>query len=243
MSVPVGAALAVLLVGLCYTGAAYGVYNFVTRARMPLRRPTAVTAGETVAMDVEIADSTPTIDAPFSGAETPIVYWRIRRRSPGEGPNTTIAADVWHADTLEVTADGYTIPADLPEDLSPGHLPDTPRFVEVAAVTPDEEPPPRIAAFERAAELEDGASLTGHRQPRRYIEDRFEPGDRVTVYGRVEPTSDATVTATRLELTADDTDFRILRDRPAATKRKRLLAAGLMFGLGSAFAGLAITML
>lgn len=240
----IGALAAVSLGALCYAGAAFGVYNYVQLTAMPLREPSDVTAGEDAALRVELTEGSPTVRAPFSGAAVPIAYWRIRRRDVGEdGGSIPVAEDLWHADRLEATADGYEITVHLPDELSSWDLREQPDFETVAEVDPDTDPPERIAAFEDAADLSDGVSLTGHRRTRWYLEDRYEPGDTVTVYGRVSPTSGDVVSGGEFEVTAADTDFRIMREAPSGTKRKRLLAAAAMAVLGTVFLAVGGTLL
>lgn len=238
MSNPYAAGLFGLIGGALLLGSLFGAYNYVQLSRMPLVRPSEAGAGDTVAMELTVAESTPTVEAPFSREPAAIAYWQVEEYDydPDGSSWTLVDSGIEHADVLHTRHGAAEVTVDLPAEMDGRDIPESGGRTTVETA---EEPSAHVRQFER----DNVDPLLGDDGRRRYSEDRFTVGETLTVYGRVEATDGGSVAGDRFKLTPDGPRFAITREQPSQTKRKRLLGTVAALAFGAVFVGVAVALL
>jgi len=244
-----GIVTAGFLAFLCWTGTAYGIYNYAQLRHMPIRTPQEVSTGDTVGIEGTISDESTSVTAPLSRESAVIVVWQISRyQFDSDSSNwELVVSDIHHSDSLTLTHDTYEILVELPHDMSGTHIADAHEYSVVAtAADASDDIPSHIERFEEKIGEPNTSGLLGDDgEKRRYSEKRFEPGDTVTVYGNVQPTSGDVITGGNFKLTPPtefDGTFLILQEERQKTLRKRLVGSAITFVIGSVFVAIVLSL-
>jgi hypothetical protein len=227
---------------------AKGFYDYWQITRRPYLRATEVSEAGKVAMRGAIAESTPTVESPFSGEPAALCAWYVDEYS-GTGEERgwlTVGQGIAH-DGFTISDEGYEIPVEAPAGLYPrADVEFSGRGKPIVTVSSSEGPPERIAEFLDGHDLGPAEGSTGwfaglgdddperiDDGDRRYREKRFTSGDELTVYATAEPADGDTIAPDNLRLSGDGYFF-VSTDPPEkGAVRSKLILGAIALAAGS----------